>query len=1019
MNRDMNTEKKSEEKSEGNFQRLCSELDLTKQNGLVEVDIDTGDEFQKFILRQAKEKLDIDAIFFLKPIEGKSSIPLIYFRKLEYIDKKKIAELHKKVWNIGQAPLLFIVLPEIVLIYNAYEPPKFSDGELDYKAGFIEELKIYIQAETEIKKRNKYHSSELVTGRYWQKHSERFNKEKRVYQTLLNNLESISTKLIGEGLSPDIVHSLLSRSIFIKYLEDRKDKNNYKVFPERFFEKYKANAKGFTDLLSDKEVTYKFFEDLNTKFNGDVFVFENEEKNRITPKQLSLLQRLLEGETHLESGQMVLWPLYSFDVIPIELISNIYQQFFHNEKDKDNKELNGTYYTPYHLVLFLMDEIFPWNEKKTDVKILDPSCGSGIFLVESYRRLINRWILANPNKRISFSDLSQLLKNNIFGVDTNGQAIRIAALSLYLTLCDYLEPRDIWKKEVKFQPLLNSNLFISDFFEENTKFLNKKYDIIIGNPPWKSELSEPAKKYILNTKKPVGDKQISQAFLWRVTELCKPDARICMIVSSKSLLFNRSETNRKFREKFFSTNVVKTVINLSALRHVLFSKQNKVNGKKAKKSGAIGPGAAVIFSPGEPNNHSIFYCSPKPSYSPQDDWLLIIEPHDIAFVPNDEAIENDIVWKVMMWGTPRDYELIKKLSGYPTLGKTCDAKGWIHGEGFIVGNKKYKTLELFGKPFADVRKLQRFSMNEDSLPINQETHYYRWAKTKKEIFQGPHLLIKQSPKVGVGLIAAIMKKDTVFKDRIIGIHGAESDLNQLAACCLFINTNIALYYEMLTARQWLVERDAFEKEEVMDIPLPKNILDINNITYKYLTDLSENPKADEIVNELVTNLYDLTESEMILIDDAIKYTLDFFRKRGKSIAIESVNENIMKEYVDTLCKILNNSFSSPTKVFTGISNIGDSPLTVVSVSLENKSDELETKIYDQDDELKNVLDRLEKILIQERTPSIYIRRNIRRYAGNTISIVKPNQNRHWNKSSALRDADEIYADIMSSLGESK
>jgi len=1012
----MNTETKNNETSEKNFQFLCSELDLTKKNGLVEVEIDTDDEFQKYILKQAKEKLNIDAIFFLKPIEGKSSIPLIYFRKLEYTDNKKIAELHQKVWNVGQAPLLFLVLPGSVLIYNAYEPPnKLPNGELDYKAGFIEELELYIQAETEIKK---YHSSELVTGRYWQKHSEIFNKEKRVYQTLLDNLGFMSDKLIGEGLSPDIVHSLLSRSIFIKYLEDRKDKNNCNVFPEKFFEHYKANAKGFADLLSDKEVTYKFFKDLNSKFNGDLFVFENEEKTVVTQNHLKSLQKLLKGETYLGNGQMVLWPLYSFDVIPIELISNIYQQFFHNEKDKDNKETKGTYYSPYHLVLFLMDEVLPWNEKNTDIKILDPSCGSGIFLVEAYRRLIGRWMLTNPNRHIKFSDLSHIIKENIFGVDINGQAIRIAALSLYLTLCDYLEPRDIWKEEVKFQPLLNKNLFISDFFEENSEFLNKKYDIIIGNPPWESELSEPARRYIKKAKKPVGDKQISQAFLWRVAELCKPDARVCLIVSSKGLLFNRSEPNREFREQFFSTNVVKTIINLSALRHILFSKQNKVNGQKSEKSGAIGPGAAVIFSPGEPDDHSIFYCSPKPDYSPQDDWLLIIEPQDIAYVPNDEAIENDIIWKVAMWGTPRDYELIKRLSGFPNLGKICDKKGWIHGEGFIVGNRKYEDLELFRKPYVDVRKLQRFTIDEKSLPVNQEKHYNRWAKTKKEIFYGPHLLIKQSPKAGVGLIAALLRKDAVFKDAIVGIHGNESDLNELAACCLFINTNIALYYEMLTARQWLVERDAFQKEEIMDIPMSKIIFDLNKINFEFLKYLSKSPKANEIVNELVTDLYDLNESEMILIDDTIKYTLDFFRKKGKSIAIEPVNENIMKEYINTLCKVLNNSFSSPTKVFTGTSNIGNSPLTVVSARLNKKSDTSEPKVCTQDDELKNVLNRLEDILIQERSPSIYIRRNIRRYSGNTVYIVKPNQKRYWNKSSALRDADEIYADIMSWRGDS-
>ncbi|MEA3488270.1 MAG: N-6 DNA methylase, partial [Euryarchaeota archaeon] len=497
------------EKKSDSFDCLCSTLDLTKENGLVEVDSDTDDEFQRYILKQAKEKLDIDAIFFLKPETG-PSIPLIYFRKLESKDHHKIAELHRLVWNLGQAPLLFVILPDVVLIYNAYGPPKrLGDGQLDDQAGLIEELELFAEVETEIKK---YHRSELVTGSYWQKHGEKFKKEKRAYQTLLNNLEFMRKKLIDQGLSPDIVHSLLNRSIFIKYLEDRKDKKGYNVFPEGYFARYLPGAECFTDLLSNREATYNLYQDLNDKFNGDIFIFSEEEKT--TQEHLTLLQRLLKGEVYLDSGQMALWPLYSFDVIPIELISNIYQQFLHHERDN---ETTGQYYTPCHLVTFLMDEVLPWDGENIEIKILDPSCGSGVFLVEAYRRLISRWMQANLGQRPSISDLTDILTKNIFGVDIDSKAIRIAALSLYLTMCDYLEPRHIWE-EVKskplFKPLINNNLFESDFFEKDASFSSEKYDLIIGNPPWQSELSEPARMYIKENNKPVGDKQICQAFLW-------------------------------------------------------------------------------------------------------------------------------------------------------------------------------------------------------------------------------------------------------------------------------------------------------------------------------------------------------------------------------------------------------------------------------------------------------------------------------------------------------------------------
>jgi len=343
--------------TESTFRHLCQELDLTKENGLVEIESEAKDEFQRYILKQAKEKLGADAIFFLNFLTSRteSSVPLIYFRRLKSYDSHKIAELHKKVWNMGQAPLLFIILPEVVLVYNSNEPPKrLDDGQLDEKAGLIDELKLFVSANAEIRKLRAYRRSELVAGSYWQKHANLFKKEKRVYQTLLKNLDFMRKKLIGQGVSSEIVHSLLSRSIFIKYLEDRKDKSGCSAFPEGFFEKYLPGAKCFTDLLSDRAARDSLFQYLKDKFNGSIFIPEDGEVD-INQDTFILLQDLLKAEKYLESGQMTLWPLYSFDIIPIELISNIYQQFFHyemnekeaNEEEKSRKKrkTDGTHYT--------------------------------------------------------------------------------------------------------------------------------------------------------------------------------------------------------------------------------------------------------------------------------------------------------------------------------------------------------------------------------------------------------------------------------------------------------------------------------------------------------------------------------------------------------------------------------------------------------------------------------------------------------------------------------------------------
>jgi hypothetical protein len=612
---------------------------------------------------------------------------------------------------------------------------------------------------------------------------------------------------------------------------------------------------------------------------------------------------------------------------------------------------------------------------------------------------------ANPNESPSVSDLKRILRENIFGVDKNSNAIRIAALSLYLTMCDYLEPRYIWN-QVRFEPIINKNLFVSDFFEKDAPFLDKKYDLIIGNPPWASELSEAATEYLKTNDKHVGDKQIAQAFLWRVAELCNPDGEICMLVSSKNLLFNRSKPNRDFRKQFFSSFDIKTVINFSALRRRLFSK-------------AVGPPAAVIFSPEKKETQNILYCSPKPSYSTQDDWLFIIEPHDIAHIPKNEAIENDIIWKVAMWGNPRDYELIKRLSKSHTLEEICTKRGLIHAEGYKEGGvnaKKDEVPELLGIANVESENLRRFKIDEDSLPPFKKERLHRHAITKREIFEGPHLLIKQSPKTNEGLIAALLKKDAVFNQSLLGIHGKHEDLELLAAFCLIINSKISLYYGLLTSGRWLVERDEFTKKELMNLPMPLNILDLNSIDDDCLKSLSENPNSDVIINDLIKQLYKLDESEIMQINDTIKYTLDYFWNENNSIAVKSVDESTLREYIDTYCGVLNNSFSSPNKIFQGTIYGGEGALRVISTKLVENPKKMDVT-YVLNGELESVLNRLDEQLIEEMSPSIYIRRNLHRYSGDTTFIVKPNQMRYWTQSAALRDADETYRDIMSSMGD--
>jgi len=807
-------------------------------------------------------------------------------------------------------------------------------------------------------------------------------------------------ELLKTEIDVNIVHKLLTRSIFIKYLEDRTDTNGNNVFPKGFFNTYYHDADCFTDILVDKNATYCFFRDLDNKFNGDILCISETEDQIIQNEHLRLLRRLLIGDAYLNRGQMALWPLYSFNIIPIELISNIYQEFFHHEVGENAMDVKGTHYTPYHLVSFLMDEVLPWDGKSSLITILDPACGSGIFLVEAYRRLINHWKQANQNSDITISILSDILKNNIFGIDCNENAIGIAALSLYLTMCDYLEPKTIWD-ELRFETLNNRNLFVSDFFNNEQYHISNDFDIIIGNPPWQSKLSSDAEKYLKSSGEIVGDKQICQAFMWKVGNYVKENGQICLLVSSKALLFNRSLKNTSFRNNFFSSFNIRTIINFSALRHTLFSK-------------AIGPGAAIIYSKGELDKTPIFYCSPKPSHSPQDNWRVIIEPNDIFQIPKEDVINNDIIWKVAMWGGPRDYQLIKKLSTC-TLKHICYTRGWIHGEGFIIGKADKFEPELHKKPYVDVRKIRRLVMNEDQLPTLNQQYFYRSAKNNREIFKGPHLLIKQTPSKDIGLVSTVLKNDAVFRHSLLGIHSDEKDIGLLGSVCLVINSIIAQYFQMLTSRKWLVERDEFEKEEIMNLPMPLNILS-KEYNYEDLVSISKLPNWEERVEKLIISWFDLNRDELALIYDAIENTLDFFRKGRKSQSLKKVDKDHLVSYLFTLCKSLNRSLPKGKKKFVGSIYFGQTCLQLVSVELMDEFNDYIKEIHTEQ-ELNLLLKELDEVLLTEESTSIYFRRHLKRYSGRKIYIVKPNEKRYWSTSMALHDADNTISELLNTWKE--
>ena len=681
-------------------------------------------------------------------------------------------------------------------------------------------------------------------------------------------------------------------------------------------------------------------------------------------------------------------PHIHFLLIPTQLISSIYELFFHLSDEDDEK---GTYYTPLHLVNLVMDEVYPWEGEYKDTSFFDPSCGSGIFLVEAYRRLVCRWMSQNDVHTITCDQLNLLLKNSIFGVDINEEAIRVASFSLSLAMCDFLDPRSIWGK-LSFPRLLENNLIASDFFDKDKSFNNKRYDVIIGNPPWQSNITGKTKEYLKKANHVIGDKQIAQAFSIKCSELCKQNGIICLLMPSKGLLFNRSEKSRAYRENLFSDNNVLAMINLSVYRKFLFDH-------------ASGPAAAIIYTPKkEEISQPIIYCTPKPTYTIEDVRKFSIDPTDICRIPRD-IIDDDRIWKIAMWGAPRDLELIAKMqSTFAPMVSFIEENHMATAEGFKRGNRKTQCHDFEGLPLVDAKTFKPYYVSSSELKTVDFDDFECIVKNAREIFAAPHLIIKQSHKNGT-FLSEVLDYDAVFNHSLLGVHG---DMNMLKYLSVLIGSRVFSYYHILTNRKWLVERDELEAGDIWQTPIPKPSDEEISEACDIFDELVILPSKKQKAEKFARHMYRLKEYENYQIDDVIDYVYDYFKNKQHSVSFEQPSIDAYKLYYHSIKEVLTNTFGTSVGL-SGDLCFGNAPLSVLVLNIGRQSDK-GLNVITSNDRLNEILSSLDSSLVDNKQ-MVFVRRNLRIYQQDKIYIVKPSQRKYWTYSAACRDADEIFEDV--------
>lgn len=967
------------------------------------------------------------------PSAATSEPPLAIVAEFEkVISSEVLRELHRFCWNFSHAPTVITLEPALIRVWSCCEAPDPSRDISDYMVEQIDARQSTVASSEELQSRaaRSLHWVNLVSGKFFSERAARFNRDGRADQMLLSNLRYMREALNGSGLSnDDICHDLLARVIFVQFLFDRKDQDGRPALSASKLKRLhddgilEVRHDTFHSILSSYDETYRLFDWLNSKFNGDLFpgkgataeereVGWRSEKAVVKPEHLALLSEFIKGELDMPAQQICLWPQYAFDVIPLEFISSIYETFVTERAAGD-----GIFYTPPHLVDFILDRILPWGGKEWDLKVIDPACGSGIFLVKAFQRLVHRWKNANPDEPVRADTLRRLMTRNIFGVDKDPHAVRVACFSLYLAMCDEIEPRHYWSK-VTFPSMRGRRLICSDFFNEDTAGFQTdesagQYDLVIGNAPWGAGvISDPAIKWAAEQSPAwaISNEDIGGLFLAKGAKLVSSKGRVALIQSANALLFNIGSTAKRFRKSLFSEFSVETIYNLSALRFTVFS------GKAHTTKKSVSPVCVVVLNNSKPSpSQLIEYICPKHVRPLVDEFTIMIEPLDHNVLETEQAATDSLIWSELMWGRSRDLQLIKRLQAFPSLNNLPNDYKVAAQRGIVFGDRKKVASYFDGRRLFDEKDFpdtDDFSLPVENLPVVEDLLVDLRASSKLEAYQWPQLLVKLSLKRNSGRFHARLNKSkkvggVLCNQSYLTIHG---DREVLEAACIAHNSLVAVYYQFLTSGRVAAYRPKLSRDDIMSLPIPHPV-----------EGLLENVTGYYDLDKIAFQQFKLNDAERVLIEDAIEYTFEDFlgneHSPGRRSTMSDPEDSHLKDYSEYLIKVMQAGFGQDKSVKATVFAPKDDqvPFRLVSFQLiQSKKSEIAVESLSS----IQLIDSLSKLEtnFKEKGGNLFHQRVVRIYdvvnEVPTIFIIKPDEKRFWTRSIALDDGDKVALDLF-------
>lgn len=974
------------------------------------------------------QKLKNSVFFYKSPNNTNTSFYLI----TSSLETTELKQVRKYVWNKNDADIIFYYpngAEEIGMFYAKYSPKISNDDSI---------LGTFSTAQKDLDKIEKIKHWQFDSGAFWLNYREFFAKAKykgidkeliATLKALKEQLSNLLLQLVPEtNKRNEVVQALIDRTLYIKYLEDNHIINSY--FFSHYFEDATLNYEKLLENNSNTDIN-KLYKIIHEIFNNALF-----DQPTIDDKYLTSEVRTLIASSfnhNVNTGQLRLFD-FRFDILPVEFISYIYEVFL-SEKQKDN----GIFYTPKKLAQLIVDDVI--KEDKIG-SILDPSSGSGMFLITGYQRLLEISQRQNLEPKDSIEKIKyriQLLSENIFGIEKELTAQRFTLFSLSLQIFNGIDPKEIKEfianelKENKKIDLFSGYSFFQNIKHANTlntcdkPFEDKQFSYIVGNPPffeisnteefqneisflnsYQVIISDNAKKI---AKDIVGKSQISQCFFLKIKEWSTENTRFGFVSNNSNFYNDYSEV---FQEYFYSNYGIEKIYELSRVKKILF--------EKAKESVV-----AVIFTNNVDSDNCIdYYPVDLGLFSGKPFELLIIQEDKVFELAQSDLVHREIRLRDFLVGNEYDRQLLKNLSinntieeylttdknfsSYKGLDRLTNKKLLQHYN--IKGSLGKNELALLHHKYANEKYLNNQKTDYYNIPyihkpenklspffINGVDGYVNVRDINNENFQrvrnsfiykGDKILIN---KFGKRAQAVYVKEDLFFSNLIYVIKLNNSQLYSFFTA--IINSDLINYF--ITQKYKSRTGDNFSNistATIKSIPIPKQLQDnlvskISVLSEELLTGKYEYSEKERELNKLIFDLYELSYWERQRVKD---YFLPKSRIGRKKKALE--------EYKNTLKEIVGFYFESDINVDEASAGFN---LIVVKISFGDNTNN------PQADKTKKYL--LNEIFEQNPNAN-FLASQEKIFGKDCVYIIKEDINKNWTEIKAFEDGQDILKHLI-------